>query len=335
MPINEIQFFFCALGAFGSLCFGLYLLIFSSLRKLEAGLVGWIVLLIGLRVSISCLYFFSFHFSWSLVQVGLIAHLFSAILLFVYSNDYWKKVKFRFLIILGFTAVLVFSIVYSFEKFPSIWDHEIRYIIHLMVTICVLFSAIVVFKNNTPFQAARTVNGMVLIFYSIYCLGFSISLFTNYSLGPLLYSILSLFSLIFLFRHFGNKKESRKKYSNKKLSSTVTKYIEKGLQEYLIEKKIFVNPRLKISDVANILGISTHELSEYLNDVQKVSYPNYIKRLRVEEAKRLLMEINNLSVEGVGFEAGFNSRSSFFSTFKNLTHVTPTAYKRSKMSSTL
>lgn len=333
MPISEIQFFFCALGAFASLCFGLYLIISKS--KKHTSLIGWIILLVGLRVSISCLYFFSFNFSMTLVQLGLIAHLFSALLLLVYFKDYWLETKNKIPIVFFFAAILLFCIVFSFEKYPLIWDHTIRYIIHLVVGICLLFSTILLLKNKNLYQALKSQDGLIVVFYSLYCLVFGISLFTNYSLGPLLYSILTFVFLTILIFQIKTKSIPTKKYSNKKISESAIEHIEEGLKVHLIEKKKFVNPKLKISDVASVLGITIHELSEYLNDIQKISYPNYIKQLRVEEAKRLLVMDSNLSVEGVGFEAGFNSRSSFFSTFKKVTDVTPTAYKRSKMSSTL
>ena len=50
---------------------------------------------------------------------------------------------------------------------------------------------------------------------------------------------------------------------------------------------------------------------------------------RVEEAKRLLTDpkFENYSVLSVGFEAGFNSKTTFNTVFKKLTGLTPREYK--------
>jgi AraC-like DNA-binding protein len=50
--------------------------------------------------------------------------------------------------------------------------------------------------------------------------------------------------------------------------------------------------------------------------------------LRIEHAKQLLKEGKNktLSIEGIGSQSGFSSRSNFFSTFKSEVGMTPTEY---------
>lgn len=38
-------------------------------------------------------------------------------------------------------------------------------------------------------------------------------------------------------------------------------------------------------------------------------------------------KLQNLSIEAIGFECGFNSKSTFFSVFKSLTGMTPTQFQ--------
>lgn len=57
--------------------------------------------------------------------------------------------------------------------------------------------------------------------------------------------------------------------------------------------------------------------------------PDLMNGCRVKEAKRLLVDqkLEHLSILGIGLEAGFNSKTTFNTTFKKFTGLTPTAYK--------
>ena len=46
------------------------------------------------------------------------------------------------------------------------------------------------------------------------------------------------------------------------------------------------------------------------------------------EAKDLIKSRDELSLEGIGYEAGFNSKSAFFEAFKKVTGQTPAAFKK-------
>jgi AraC-like DNA-binding protein len=64
----------------------------------------------------------------------------------------------------------------------------------------------------------------------------------------------------------------------------------------------------------------------------KKSFYDVINSYRVEEAKRLLLDEKNrnYTILSVGFEAGFNSKTTFNTVFKKFTGVTPTEYRDNK-----
>jgi AraC-like DNA-binding protein len=55
---------------------------------------------------------------------------------------------------------------------------------------------------------------------------------------------------------------------------------------------------------------------------------------RVDSVKKMLSDpANRFSIEAIGYDCGFSSKSSFFSVFKNLTGQTPQEYRNSVSSS--
>ena len=60
------------------------------------------------------------------------------------------------------------------------------------------------------------------------------------------------------------------------------------------------------------MQVSVPQLSQFLNDNMEKSFAQYINGLRVEEAKRLLVSDNHLTMENVAELAGYNSQSTFY-----------------------
>jgi AraC-like DNA-binding protein len=92
--------------------------------------------------------------------------------------------------------------------------------------------------------------------------------------------------------------------------------------------KLYLNPDLNLPALSKEVGINTHELSYVLNDGLQKNFYQFINELRVEEAKSLLLseKTKQLDMIGVATLAGFNSKTTFNTTFKKLTGQTPTEY---------
>ncbi|MFD2965806.1 helix-turn-helix domain-containing protein [Sphingobacterium bambusae] len=94
------------------------------------------------------------------------------------------------------------------------------------------------------------------------------------------------------------------------------------------EEKLYLDPGLTLSVLSRHIGISSHELSYVLNQGIGKSFYQFINELRTEEAKSLLLseENNHLDMLGIAIRAGFNSKTTFYTTFKKLTNQTPKQY---------
>ncbi|MGJ8591211.1 MAG: helix-turn-helix domain-containing protein [Aquaticitalea sp.] len=101
--------------------------------------------------------------------------------------------------------------------------------------------------------------------------------------------------------------------------------------EILIKgNKSYLNSNLNIAYVANELNISEGYVSQLISKNSELNFNDYINNLRITDAKNMLADdsYDNYTVAAIGLEAGFNSKSSFYSAFKKLVGKTPIQYKK-------
>lgn len=94
-------------------------------------------------------------------------------------------------------------------------------------------------------------------------------------------------------------------------------------------EKMYQEPALTIKNLADKIQVPTYQVSQAINDVLCKNFYDLINSYRVEEAKRLLLhpDNRNYTILSVGFEAGFNSKTTFNTVFKKFTGLTPTEYR--------
>ena len=92
------------------------------------------------------------------------------------------------------------------------------------------------------------------------------------------------------------------------------------------EDELYRNANLKSLDVAKKIGLTVHQFSSFLNDVLGKNFALFVNEYRIDHAKKMLIDSHNLTLESIGYESGFNSKSTFFSTFKKLVGTTPAKY---------
>ncbi|GHV04527.1 hypothetical protein FACS189416_2990 [Bacteroidia bacterium] len=104
--------------------------------------------------------------------------------------------------------------------------------------------------------------------------------------------------------------------------------IQQSLLLLVTEKKPYLNPDLKLPELASMLQCPPHDLSQILNDQFHQSFTDFINHYRVEEFKQLLHkdEHDKYTLTALSEQCGFSSRSSFFRIFKNTTGITPLEY---------
>ncbi len=118
------------------------------------------------------------------------------------------------------------------------------------------------------------------------------------------------------------------------------KYYRSGLQghsaEYYLEKltrlmateQFYLEGDLSLKSLADRVNISPHHLSQILNEKLQKTFYDYVNEQRVEYAKQVLLKEPERSITDVAFESGYNSKNSFYNSFKRHTGTIPSEYRR-------
>lgn len=103
----------------------------------------------------------------------------------------------------------------------------------------------------------------------------------------------------------------------------------KLFEKLMVEDHYFLKHDLKIGDVVKVLGSNRTYVSSYINTTYNCSFSDYMNRLRVEYAERLLASApHNTKLSQIAKESGFASEASFYRNFKKFAGATPTDWQR-------
>ncbi|WP_029269220.1 AraC family transcriptional regulator [Flavobacterium sp. KJJ] len=102
-----------------------------------------------------------------------------------------------------------------------------------------------------------------------------------------------------------------------------------ALKEYMNQKEPFLDPSLTIQELANQIDIPVRDLSVLINHNMNQHFFDFVNEYRIQKAMRILKNPlkSDLTVLEILYEVGFNSKSSFNTSFKKYTNLTPTAYR--------
>ena len=94
-------------------------------------------------------------------------------------------------------------------------------------------------------------------------------------------------------------------------------------------EKMYRNPELTLTDLANHLGTNPSFLSKIINRSFSKNFNDYVNQYRVLEVKENLANPANahLTIMSLAYDAGFNSKATFNRAFKKFTGDSPKSYQ--------
>jgi AraC family transcriptional regulator of arabinose operon len=89
----------------------------------------------------------------------------------------------------------------------------------------------------------------------------------------------------------------------------------------------YADPNLEISQMADILNLSTRHLSSLFHKTFGYTPYQYLISLRIQKAKELLLNHRSLSIQYISSQVGFRDPSHFITTFRKSQKLTPEKFR--------
>ena len=198
-----------------------------------------------------------------------------------------------------------------------------------------------IFYENNPFTKLKNSNLWYIFVLLIIWLAGSItaaySIFFNNYLYVYYTGIITTISIIYLFLLSQRYPDfirtaihalRKKRYERSVLNNVNLKKLDKKLQLLMKEEKIFQDELLSLKKVSTMLNLSSHQLSEYLNEKEKMNFNAFVNSYRVKEAKEMIQQYPERKILTIAYEVGFNSLSTFNAAFQTYAGITPSDYKK-------
>ncbi|WP_298424309.1 helix-turn-helix domain-containing protein [uncultured Kordia sp.] len=335
--LPQIVFFLGAIGVFNSLIICGYFLFSKSRKNSSNRIFGIFLLVLSLRVLKSLFYAFAGEKPIWFLQHGPAYFLLIGPLLLTYilscvkptSNllKYWKAHLLFWILIVTYLVIFIpFPDNVEFNKKTLLPIINLQWLLFIIISGFVIKPKVKNFKNNPVLIKWLTtlVLGILILWLSYFFIQYD-----YFVSGSIIFSI--LFYTFFLFFLFNKKialnifPKAKKTTISKTTNETEKLVVE--LKKIMTTQKLYTNPNLKLSNVASHLNISTHELSRLLNENVGENFTDFINKYRIKEAKVLIKENLKYTLEAIGNQSGFNSKSAFYKAFKKFTNMTPAKYK--------
>ncbi|OJJ21260.1 hypothetical protein BKI52_11890 [marine bacterium AO1-C] len=224
---------------------------------------------------------------------------------------------------------------YEWHTFFSSWGQVIALLIY-----AILIYRLVSAKKQTS-QSLRTISllflGFALSFASYYIMtyGFQYVKIYDYYISVLM--VITIYWVGYIgfmkpetLQPAVSEPTAPSKYRNSGLEKHHAEHLLTKLQTLMQQEQLYLNPELKMKVVADKMGISSHHLSQILNEQAGQNYADFINSYRISAARQRLSNPNaaNEKIITIAYDVGFNTKASFNAHFKKQTGMSPSAYKK-------
>ncbi len=182
------------------------------------------------------------------------------------------------------------------------------------------------YSENIDLSWLRTIMFSFFIILGLWivdCIVISPYIECFYMLGSL---TIWIFICYFIYKHETIINELRPVSEEEATSVSGTASIENIVTDLFVTQKLYLNPKLKLTDVAQLVGTNRTYLSNFFNRTAGSTFYDYVNALRLDHAEKLLSETSDPQAV-IAEKSGFNSLSTFRRAFEQRHNCSPTQYR--------
>ena len=331
-------------GLLHGVLFAIYLFIFKKKKRVSNYLLGLILFFMAFRIGKSIMLNFGNNLEPTFIFIGLALLLligpFFRWYMLVMTTPNFKLSKQYLVELVPFVFVFFASFFADKNLFNSnnknaiiVFGSIIIFIyLHFAVYIFIAGKLVIRLKNKSKNTIQTKFQKAILNWLTFLVIGFVViwmSYFLNiiedavpYIIGPIMYSIVIYFL-------------SYKAYQLKatEIDGEVFKINKNALlfQEItalVVANKMYLKSDISLTSLSKLIGVTNQKTSEIINQYAQQNFNDFINQYRVDYFKRIALDLKNshISMLGLAYDSGFNSKTGFYSAFKKATQITPSQY---------
>ena len=131
-----------------------------------------------------------------------------------------------------------------------------------------------------------------------------------------------------IMKEFGRKHYERLAYINFENNERMEILFKEDLDISRIITALQIESGVTIEDLANKLNIGRTTLSNLINREEGVNFNTWINRLRIEEAKQLLIDNPDYTIAKISEMVGYTEQANFSRQFKQITGESPLLWRK-------
>lgn len=141
--------------------------------------------------------------------------------------------------------------------------------------------------------------------------------------------------LLFAFGYIGTKQQGIEEWKedeeevemNEQSALPAGNHLFERIEKLMKEEQLYLNPQLKLKDLVTRLNSNRNYVYQAINVEMGISFADYVNRMRIAHAEKLMKEHPTMPLTEVSSRAGFASSTSFYRNFKKIRGSSPTKHK--------
>jgi AraC-like DNA-binding protein len=204
--------------------------------------------------------------------------------------------------------------------------------IYLFYVIKIIISDINIGESRNEFKFIMYLAGSIFLNILIFLWGFigkQLHIFVAACIMNVLVHVsiyISVRVYPMFFSNMGNEIR-KKRYQKTMLKGLDTKIVCTRLMEIMQDEEVYTDSEITLLTLAEKLSLTTHQLSQLLNEHLNISFWDFINQFRIEKAKQIIIHDPGASMISTCYRVGFNNKTSFNAAFKKWAGMTPTEFR--------
>jgi len=112
------------------------------------------------------------------------------------------------------------------------------------------------------------------------------------------------------------------------LDPSIRSSLLKVVRQHMQAHQTYLDSQLTLTRLSEAVGISTHHLSEVLNQHEGKNFYQFVNEYRINYICEKMKNDKEIKILDLAMRAGFSSRSTFNAVFKQFVKLTPSQYRK-------